>query len=274
MIVAETVKIDKMTHLPSALKNPEGGILAEQNLNFFRSRLMNNPDMKKFLGQSVDPDVTSELDRYIREGGFPKTLEYENPDDKKTCIHSVLSEIFEKDIRRRMKIRNAASFEQEQRYIINNFGSTTSLGNILENMHKSGSDISRERLNSYIQILIDAKILHKCERFDMKSRRSIGGEQKYYLTDLGFYFSFNTDNRINYGPVFENILYLYVRSNGYAASVGRIGKLECDFILRRQNQQYSYVQVGMTIMNGVETENREYSPLESVKDNYPKYVVT
>ena len=231
-------------------------------------------DMKKFLGQSVEQDTVSELDKYIREGGFPKTLEYENPEDKRAYIHSVLSEIFEKDIRRRMKIRNAASFELVQRYIINNFGSTTSLTNILEDLHKAGSDINRETLNRYIQILIDAKILHKCERFDMKSRRSIGGEQKYYLTDLGLYFSFNTDNRINYGPVLENIVYLYARANGYAASVGRIGKLECDFVLRRQNQQYSYVQVAMTIMSSVEMENREYNPLESIKDNYPKYVVT
>lgn len=58
--------------------------------------------MKKFLGQSVDQDTASELDKYIREGGFPKTLEYENPDDKRIYIHSTLSEIFEKDIRRRV----------------------------------------------------------------------------------------------------------------------------------------------------------------------------
>jgi hypothetical protein len=85
-------------------------------------------------------------------------------------------------------------------------------------------------LNRYIQILNDAKILYNCERFDLKSRRSIGREQKYYLTNLGFYFAFNTDNRVNYGPVLENIVYIYARSNGYSVSVGRIGRLECDFI--------------------------------------------
>ena len=101
----------------------------------------------------------------------------------------------------------------------------------------------------------------------------ISGEQKYYLADLGFYFSKNTDKRINYGPALENIVYIYARSKGYEVSVGRIGKLECDFILERNNN-YSYVQVAMTIMNDVKTEEREYRPLESIRDNYPKYLLT
>ncbi len=108
----------------------------------------------------------------------------------------------------------------------------------------------------------------------MKSRKSISSEQKYYLADLGFYFAANTDNRINYGPVLENIVYIYARAKGYSISVGRIGKLECDFILRRNSNQYSYIQVAMTITNSIETENREYKPLEIIKDNYPKYVIT
>ena len=67
----------------------------------------------------------------------------------------------------------------------------------------------------------------------------------------------NTDNRINYGPVLENIVYTYARSRNYAVSIGRIGKLECDFILRDEQMQYAYVQVAMTIMNSRETEERE-----------------
>ena len=108
----------------------------------------------------------------------------------------------------------------------------------------------------------------------MKSRRSLSGEKKYYLADPGFYFSVNTDNRINYGPVLENIVYLYALSIGYAVSVGRIGKLEVDFILRDSSQNYSYVQVAYTILASRETEDREYRPLEEIRDNYAKYVMT
>ena len=104
--------------------------------------------------------------------------------------------------------------------------------------------------------------------------KSLSGEKKYYLADLGFYFSQNTDNRINYGPVLENLVYVYARAHDYSVSAGRIGKLECDFILRDNELQYSYVQVAYTIALSKETEDREYAPLENIRDNYPKYVAT
>lgn len=230
--------------------------------------------MKQFLKLPVDVSTEVEFDKFLIEGGFPKALTYTSPEDKRAYINGIVTEIFEKDIRKRVKIRNVSVFNIVQRYIINNFGATTSLTNILEDLHKAGSDITRETLNRYIQVLIDAKIIHKCERFDLKSRRSISGEQKYYLADLGFYFATNTDNRINYGPVLENITYIYAKSKGYDVSVGRIGKLECDFIVRKQMMQYAYIQVAMTILSSIETENREYRPLESIRDNYPKYVIT
>ena len=108
----------------------------------------------------------------------------------------------------------------------------------------------------------------------MKSKKSIKGEKKYYLADSSFYFATNTDNRINFGPALENIVYVYARSRDYSVSVGRIGKLECDFILRDNGLNYSYVQVSYTINGSKETEDREYTPLEKIKDNYPKYVIT
>lgn len=230
--------------------------------------------MKQFLGLSVDPDKTAEFELFIKDGGFPQTLKYEDASDKREYVNGIIAEIFEKDIRRRVKVRNRSTFNTVQTYIINNFGCPTSLTNILNDLRRNGSDITRETLNRYIQVLVDAKILYKCERFDLKSRKSISGEQKYYLADLGFYFATNTDNRINYGPVLENIVYIYARSKGYAVSIGRIGKLECDFVLRSRMMQYSYIQVCMTILNSRETEDREYRPLESIPDNYPKYLVT
>ena len=229
--------------------------------------------MKTFLKKPVSPDLTSEFDLYLTEGGFPKALSYEGA-DKQAYIRGVIKEIFEKDIRKRVKVRKVSVFETVQRYIINNFGATMSLTNILEDLKKNGCPIRRETLNRYIHILEEAKIIYPCERFDLKSRKSISGEQKYYLADLGFYFALNTDKRINYGPALENIVYTYARSKGYNISVGRIGKLECDFILERNNTDYSYIQVAMTIMNSIDTEDREYRPLESIKDNYPKYVIT
>ena len=230
-------------------------------------------EMKAFMGKDVLPDLTAEFDAYITEGGFPKALQYEGA-DKQAYIQGVIKEIFQKDIKKQAKIRKVSVFETVQRYVINNFGATMSLTNILDDLKKNGCPIRRETLHRYLTILEDAKIIYPCYRFDLKSRRSVSGEQKYYLADLGFYFAMNTDKRIHYGPALENIVYIYARSKGYDVSVGRIGKLECDFIVERNHIDYAYVQVSMTIMNSIDTENREYRPLESIKDNYPKYLLT
>ena len=230
--------------------------------------------MKAFLGKTVSADLVAEFDRYLREGGFPKAVQYDSAEDQRTYVEGVVAEIFEKDIRRRAKIRHVSAFRRVQAYLINNFGATTSLSNILDDLAKDGMRIKRDTLDRYIGILKDAKILCECNRFDLKSRKSIRGEQKYYLSDLGFYFATNTDNRVNYGPVLENAVYVYARSRGYAASIGRIGALECDFILRRGDDRYAYVQACMTVAASRETEDREYAPLERIRDNYPKYVLT
>ena len=230
--------------------------------------------MKRFYGKEVDANPMLELNKYIVEGGFPRAVLLDGPEDKKAYAKGLVIEIFKKDIKRRVKIKDVESFEIVKRFVINNFGSTMSVKSIQEDMNKQGVAITRPTVKKYISALVSAKILYECDRFDMKSKRSLSGEKKYYLADSSFYFSLNTDNRINYGPCLENIVYLYARSKDYDVSVGRIGRLECDFILRDAWMKYSYVQVAFTILSSEATEDREYRPLETIRDNYPKYVMT
>lgn len=231
-------------------------------------------EMKKFYNKDINPNTIVELNNYILEGGFPRTVQFDDLQVKRTYTESVVREIFEKDIRKRVKIKNREAFESVEHFIINNFGATTSISGLQESLEKNGMKISRATLSNYIKILVDAKILYECSRFDMKSKKSLSGEKKYYVSDLSFFFSLNTDNKINYGPVLENIVYFYAKSHDYSISVGRIGKLECDFILRDHKMNYAYVQVAYTIALSKKTEDREYKSLESIRDNYPKYVMT
>lgn len=229
-------------------------------------------EMKRFLGKPVDANLTQEFTEYIRYGGFPKTLEFDDPADKDLYVADVIAQILDKDVRRHRKIRNQVVFERLMTYVINNFGATTSIANIAEYFEKENLAVRAETLNSYLQILENAKIIYKCPRFDVKSKKSLRGEQKYYLADLSIYFSRNVDARINYGPVLENIVYTYLSAKGYKVSVGRVGALECDFITRIK-EEYRYIQVAMTIMDE-QTENREYAPFTKIRDNYPKYLLT
>ena len=235
--------------------------------------------MKAFLGIAPSQD---EFVRYIHDGGFPLSVTLEDDEKRGIYIRGIISEIFEKDIRRNKRIRNRALFEDIQTYVINNFGSKTSVSSLCDYLSKTrGEPVKRETVYRYLQVLEDAKILSRCKRFDMKSRRSINGNEKYYLTDLGIYFARNVDNRINYGPCLENIVFQYAKSLGYQVAVGEIGHLECDFILRGLDNQYAYVQVCRTIDNdnyGSDgknlTEEREYAPLEQIADGYRKYLLS
>ena len=230
--------------------------------------------MKKFYQRPIDNNLNIELDKFLREGGFPRTVRFDTAEEKQAYTKSVIEEIFEKDIKKRVKIRNVEVFEAVRGFVINNFGTTMSIQSLQHSLEKVGLSVQRATLKRYIDALVGAKILYQCNRFDMKSKKALSGEKKYYLADTSFYFAFNTDNRINYGPALENMVYLYARGNNYAVSVGRIGKLECDFILRDTEQNYSYVQVAYTINESRQTEDREYKPLEMIRDNYTKYVAT
>lgn len=231
-------------------------------------------DMKAFLGKEVNANLLIELNNYLQEGGFPKAMQYDDFADKRTYVRSVIDEIFEKDIKRRVKLRNVETFNNVRNFIINNFGATVSVKSLQEALAKNGIELKHATLSRYIEVLLQSKILYQCDRFDMKSKRALSGEKKYYLADISFYFATNTDNRINYGPALENMVYVYAKSLDYSVSVGRIGKLECDFILRDNKLDYCYVQVAYTIGESKSTEDREYAPLESIADNYPKYVLT
>lgn len=229
-------------------------------------------DMKSYLGKPQDA-LNNEFENYLTYGGFPKALEFDDPEAKLAYVGSVIDQIIEKDVKGRKKIRNVDIFERVMTYVINNFGSLTSVSSITKYFNDTEHvALKRDTVKRYLQILENAKIINRCTRFDMKSKKSLGAEEKYYLSDLGIYFSRNTDHRINYGPVLENNLYIYLKSKDYSVSVGRIGNLECDFIARKSNNYY-YIQVAMTIADP-KTEEREYRPFEKIRDSYPRFLFT
>ncbi len=230
--------------------------------------------MKLFYKKTISSNPLEELSSYIIDGGFPRSIQFDSVADRRTYAQNVIKEIFEKDIRRRIKVKDRDAFEIVKNFVINNYASPISINNIVDSLRKNGNKITKPTVIKYVQALLDAKIIYDCSRYDMKSKKSMKGEKKYYLADLSFCYALNTDNQMNYGPSLENVVYIYARSHDYTVSIGRIGKLECDFILRDHELNYSYVQVAYTILASKETEDREYKSLELIKDNYPKYVAT
>lgn len=231
-------------------------------------------DMKRFLNKNVNENIYLEFEEYIRNGGFPKSLYYDNYDEKITYTSSVINQIFDKDIKTSNKIKDKALFERIEKFVINNFGAVISIKNIYNYLKNEVKvNVDRRTIKRYLDILEKAKIIYSCDLFDIKSKSVLKGEKKYYLADLSIYYSQNTDNRINYGPVLENVMYSYLKSKNYKLSVGYIGKLECDFIARANYDDYYYIQVSKDISNK-DTEEREYRPFYMIKELYPRYLFT
>lgn len=231
-------------------------------------------DMKRFLNKKINDNIYLEFEEYIRTGGFPKSLYYDEYEQKITYTSSVITQIFEKDIKSSNRINDKALFERVQKYIINNFGAVISVKNIVDYIQKQSKiRVDRRTVKRYIDILEKAKIIYPCELFDIKSKSVLKGNKKYYLADLSIYYSQNTDNRITYGPVLENVMYSYLKSKNYNLSVGYIGKLECDFIAREKFDDYYYIQVSKDICSQ-DTEEREFKPFYMIKDMYPRYLFT
>ena len=231
-------------------------------------------EMKAFYEKTIDPNPLAELNSFILEGGFPRAVLLDGMQEKRTYVQGIVREIFEKDIRRRVKIREKETFERVRDYLINNFGAKMSITSLFKALKGNGIHISKQTVSRYVKILLDSKILYECPRFDMKSKKALQGEKKYYLSDLSFFYAVNTDNMIQYGPDLENLVFVYAKTHDYAVSVGRIGGLECDFIIRSINMDYAYIQVSYTIFQSKETEEREYRCLEKIRDNYPRYLMT
>ncbi len=231
-------------------------------------------DMKRFLNKRVNENIYLEFEEYIRNGGFPKSLYYDNYEEKITYTSSVINQIFDKDIKTSNRINDRALFETIKKFVINNFGAVISIKNIYNYLKKEVKiNVDRRTIKRYLDILEKAKIIYSCDLFDIKSKSVLKGERKYYLADLSIYYSQNTDNRINYGPVLENVIYSYLKSKNYKLSVGYIGKLECDFIARANYDDYYYIQVSKDISDK-DTEEREYRPFYMIKELYPRYLFT
>ena len=228
-------------------------------------------DMKKFLQKQVNSNIYFEFEEFIRNGGFPGSLYYDNYQDKLLYTKNVIEQIFEKDIKNYKKIKDVELFELIEKFVINNFGCRISIKSIYDYLINQKISVDRRTIKTYIELLENAKIIYPCDFFDIKSKKILNGEKKYYLADLSIYYSLNTDNRINYGPVLENVLFSYLKYKNYSLSIGRIGKLECDFIARRGIDEYFYIQVSKNI-DDKKTYEREYKPFYEIKEMYPRYL--
>ncbi|MCL2313175.1 MAG: ATP-binding protein [Firmicutes bacterium] len=201
----------------------------------------------------------------LREEGFDKIYEY---------LEALYATIIEKDITQRHKVNDKRAFGNVAKFVAANIGSPISPNSISKALKADNQSIHNATVEKYIEYLVGSFVLYCVNRFDIKGKRQLATLEKYYLVDLGLLnVLVGRERTADRGHILENVVYLELLRRGYKIWTGTLRNGEIDFTVKNRNGEIEYYQVTWEIST-TETEEREFTPLESVKDNYPKYLLS
>ena len=201
----------------------------------------------------------------IREEGMDKILEY---------LEAIYTTIVEKDITQRHQINDKRAFSNIVKFMASNIGSALSPNNISKILKNDGQTIHHSTVEKYLDYLIESFVFYKVNRFDLKGRKQLATQEKYYLVDVGFLnILMGKDRSSNRGHILENIVYLELLRRGNKIWTGTDRNSEVDFVCRTSVGDINYFQVAWQLSDE-KTMEREFSALEKIKDNYPKFLLT
>ena len=220
-------------------------------------------------------DNDESLSLYIQYGGMPGLtkigLEEDDAREYQTDIyHTVLL----KDVIMKNQIRNVPFLENLVRFMADNIGKLISANSIAKYMKSQGESITSTLVINYISFLCQAYILHRVNRYDIHGKRIFENNDKFYFDDNGMRNAIAGGTREgDVEKVIENIIYEHLIRLGYQVYVGQLQAGEIDFVCTKPEGQRVYVQASYIIAEQA-TREREFGNLRSIKDNYPKYVVS
>ncbi len=221
--------------------------------------------------EGTSPDKSA-LIGYLQGSGIPELFQLPDDDSKRSFLRAVRSGILLKDIVQRFSIKEPQLLETVFHFLTDNIGNLFSVNALVRKLKSIGIQTNTMTLSKYIDCLESAFLIFGVPRYDVKGKRILEGERKYYLNDLGFrnYFSSGFDPGLS--KQLENHLYKSLRMAGFQTYVGKMGDLEIDFIAEKGTQKI-YVQVAYLLTDATVVA-REYGNLEKIKDQWPKLVVS
>ena len=213
------------------------------------------------------------LEKYIKYGGLPYLKHLELTDAIVfEYLKNIYSTIVYRDIINRYAIRNVPFLEQLVLFLAGNVGSLFSAKKISDFLKSQQVNIAPNQVQTYIQYLVNAFLVHKVQRYDIIGKRVFEFGEKYYFENLGIrhgLWGYRLEDR---GKIIENTVYNHLLFKGYSVKVGVLGSTEIDFVGEKDGEK-RYIQVALT-MNETKTIEREFGNLQKISDNYAKEVVT
>ena len=226
-----------------------------------------------FLDQESPLSLPEKFNQYLLYGGLPTIVELlEHKDTIGPFLEGIYNTVLMKDVVERNGVRDVALLESILKYIAANIGSVVSTKKITDYLTSSGRKTTGETIDNYLKMLESAYIIYKANRYDLKGKMFLKTLEKYYMVDIGIRNKLTGLQGTDYGHVLENIVYLELIRRGYDVAIGKVGTLEVDFIATKTSEKF-YYQISASILNE-ETRIRELRPLESISDQYPKFILT
>ena len=218
-------------------------------------------------------DQSEAFKRYLIQGGMPFLYQHEFDDASwRQYLSDIFDSIILKDIARRNSVREIDQLKRLILFFIANIGNTFSATSIVHYLKNEKRSLSTETIYNYINYCKEACLLHLAQREDLIGKKLLSFQEKIYIADHGIREALFGSNQKDINQTLENIVYMELLRNGYQVKAGKVGTAEVDFSAKKGNQRI-YVQVAY-LLAGEETIQREFTPLEAIPDNYPKYVVT
>ena len=227
-------------------------------------------EYSKYFGYN-DKDKYDAFDKYMLEGGMSGSYLYKEQEAKYDYIADVFDTLIVRDIKKKYNIRNMPLMNRIVDYLMDNIANLSSARSITNSLTSMKDKVNHITVNTYMQYLCNAFAFYKIRRYDIKGKKYLSSNEKYYLSDHTFRYAKLGTKNLDYGRVLENIVAIELLRRGYEVYVGVLYKKEIDFVAVKRNEKI-YIQVADNISDP-NTFEREVSPLLQIKDAYPKMII-
>jgi len=216
-------------------------------------------------------DLQADFDSYVRMGGMPGSYVYSGEKERYEYVADVYRTILLRDLVQKYAIRNREELLHITEFMMDNVSNLLSPNNISTTFNKDNVEITRKTVAKYLEYLERSFLFYEAKRYDLKGKKYLKSNPKYYLCDTAFRYAINGTRNMDFGRMYENIVYIELLRRGYEVYVGKLYKKEVDFVAIRQSEKL-YIQVSDNITESA-TFEREYSPLLAIRDAYPKLIL-
>ena len=208
---------------------------------------------------------------YLRFGGFPQRFYLPDASSAETYLRDLFEAVVLRDVLSRHKIRDTVSLQRILAFVLDNIGNPFSTRKISGMLTSTGIKTTVPTVLNQLQWFQEAFIIEAAPRYDIIGKELLTSTEKYYAADLGLRNAIKSSEKLDVSKLYENLVYLEMRTRGYQVRVGKLKNQEIDFICQKGSKKL-YIQVAYLLTP--QDMDREFGNLKAVQDNYPKYVIS